>query len=47
MGQNATYKLKVRRRRRYQKRKKLRIKEEIAKAAKRKKSAPKSESMTE
>ena len=47
MGQNATYKLKVSRRRRYQKRRKLRLKEEIAKASKRKKSAPKSESTSE
>ena len=47
MGQNATYKLKVRRRRRYQKRRKLRLKEEIAKAAKQKKSVPKPESTSE
>ena len=47
MGQNSTAKLKRRRRNRYQKRRKLRIKEEIAKAAKRTKAAPKSESTSE
>ena len=47
MGQNTTRKVKVQRRRRYLKRKKLRVKEEIAKAAKRKKSAPKPETTAE